>query len=42
MYLQKIGENVHAKDVEPETESAFDVFKYPQLRKKLFIVTLNW
>ncbi|XP_054707555.1 carcinine transporter-like [Uloborus diversus] len=40
--LKKISENVKNEDVKATSESLFDLFKYPQLRKKLFIVTLNW
>ncbi|KFM62071.1 Organic cation transporter 1, partial [Stegodyphus mimosarum] len=40
--LKKISENVKSNDVSATNESMLDLFKYPQLRKKLFVVTLNW
>lgn len=40
--LQGITENEHTKDEIETNVSILTFFKYPQLRKKLLIVTLNW
>lgn len=40
--LKKISDNVKTDDIQSINESTFDIFRYPQLRKKLFVVTLNW
>ncbi|GFS29530.1 organic cation transporter 1 [Nephila pilipes] len=40
--LQAITENEHTNDEIETNVSILTFFKYPQLRKKLLIVTLNW
>lgn len=40
--LQKIGQSLDLQSKEEKSHSIRDLFRYPQLRKKLLIVTLNW